>query len=69
MKKQIKQIISISGLLLFGISLIIINKQSNKNKILILENDELKKQLSNSNMKIDKLYNRIGKLLSINKDT
>lgn len=56
----------IGGLILFGVGIEIINEQSKQNKKLITENKELKEQLSISNMEKDKLYRRLGKLLTIN---
>ena len=56
----------IGGLILFGVGIEIINEQSKQNKKLITENEELKEQLSISNMEKDKLYRRLGKLLTIN---
>ena len=56
----------IGGLILFGVGIEIINEQSKQNKKLITENEELKEQLSISNMEKDKLYRRLGKLLTDN---
>lgn len=56
----------IGGLILFGVGIEIISEQSKQNKKLITENGELKEQLSISNMEKDKLYRRLGKLLTIN---
>lgn len=54
------------AIILFGIGLIINKQQSDEFKKLITENEELKQQLSISNMEKDKLYKRIGKLLTDN---
>lgn len=54
------------AIILFGIGLIINKQQSDEFKKLITENEELKQQLSISNMEKDKLYRRIGKLLTDN---
>lgn len=58
--------ILIGGLfVLFGLGTTIIVKQSKENKKLITENDELKTQLSYSNVEKDKLYRRLGKLMTL----
>ena len=58
--------ILIGGLfVLFGLGTTIIVKQSKENKKLITENDELKTQLSYSNVEKDKLYRRLGKLMTM----
>lgn len=54
------------AIILFGIGLVINKQQSDEFKKLITENEELKQQLSISNMEKDKLYRRIGKLLTDN---
>ena len=62
--KKIFYITSFIGTALL-VSLIHNHNQSNKISQLVEENDELKNQLRYSNMDRDKLYTRIGKLLTM----